>query len=162
MHPATPADYFLEPGYIFFSKGPAAVRAVVGSCVVVCLWDTALRFGGISHFLKPQAGAGEQPTPQFGNAALAALVKMMDEAGCQRRDLVAQIAGGAFPKDAQCRDIGSENVQMAREVLSRKGIELVSEDTGGSMGRKLIFDTSTGQLAVLKVFKIRKTDWRLE
>lgn len=162
MHPASPAEYFLEPGYIYFSKTPAAVRAVVGSCVVVCIWDRALHYGGISHYLRPRAREGEPATPQVGTAALAALIRLMDEAGCSRADLVAQIAGGAFPRDIQNANIGAENAQVARDFLARKGVELASEDTGGTMGRKLIFDISTGQLAVLKVFKIRKTDWRLD
>ncbi len=162
MHPASPAEYFLEPGYIYFSKTPAAVRAVVGSCVVVCMWDRLLHYGGISHFLRPRPRDGEPATPQIGTAALAALLRLMDEAGCSRSDLVAQVAGGAFPRDAKCENVGAENAQVAREFLSRRGIELASEDIGGTMGRKLIFDTATGQLAVLKVFKIRKSDWRLE
>ena len=162
MHPASPSEYFLEPGYIYFSKTPAAVRAVVGSCVVVCVWDRVLRYGGISHYLRPRTRDGEPATPQVGTAALAALIRLMDEAGCSRSDLVAQIAGGAFPREALCANIGAENAVVAREFLSKKNIELASEDTGGSMGRKIIFDTSTGQLAVLKVFKIRKSDWCLE
>jgi len=163
MHPASPAEYFLEPGYIYFSKTPSAVRAVVGSCVAVCLWDRALRYGGMSHFLRPRPREGEPATPQVGTAALAALVRMMDDAGCSRTDLVAQIAGGASPRDGKPgENIGTENAQVARAFLSRKGIDLASEDTGGTMGRKLIFDTATGQLAVLKVFKIRKSDWGLE
>ena len=160
-------NYYLEPGYIYFSKSPAIVQTVVGSCIAVCLWDRILQYGGMNHFVRPVTHSPEEATPQFGNVATAALIRIMEEAGCHRKDLVAQITGGGFPEDAPAmpqhvRDLGVANIQAARDVLIRKGIQIVSEDIGGSMGRKLVFDTSTGQLVVLKVHKIRSSDWIFE
>ncbi len=155
-------DYYLQPGYIYFSKTPAVVRTVVGACVAVCIWDRTRQFGGMNHFIYPRTSNPEGATPQYGNVATAALVKIMEDAGCQREDLVAQITGGAAPDGEPDSGIGLENVGVAREVLTRKGIRIASEDSGGSMGRKLIFDTTTGQLVVLKVHKIRESDWTFE
>ncbi len=149
-------DYFLEPGHIYFSKRAAVVRTVVGSCVAVCIWDTLLKYGGMNHFLKPSTKDASKATPRYGNVATAALVKMMDEAGCDRRNLVAQILGGACPKNSK---EAFENIKVARGILNKKGITILSEDTGGSIGRKVAFDTDTGQVAILKVHKIRDTDW---
>jgi chemotaxis protein CheD len=159
MDLASRAEYHLEPGYMYFSKGPALVRAVVGSCVAVCIWDKALHYGGVNHFLHPATKSPQEATPRFGNVATTALIRLMEEAGCRREDLVAQITGGGFPEGGSGNDIGGENVRVAREILHRKGIPIISEDVGGSMGRKIVFDTATGQLAVLKVHKIRSTDW---
>jgi chemotaxis protein CheD len=50
-------------------------------------------------------------------------------------------------------------VRIAREVLQRKKIAISSEDTGGTMGRKVLFCTGTGEAAVLKTHKIRESDW---
>lgn len=155
-------NYYLEPGYIYFSKSPAVVRAVVGTCVAVCLWDRRQLFGGMNHFMRPWTKDANQATPQFGNVATAALIKIMEDAGSQRGDLVAQVTGGAYPEEAQGTDLGVANIQVAREILTRRGIRVVSEDVGGSIGRKIIFDTHTGQLAVLKVHKIRSSDWFFE
>lgn len=149
----------MEPGYIFFSRKPAAVRTVLGSCVAVCLWDRELKFGGMNHFLHPRTTEAVKATPQYGNVATAALIRIMEEAGSQRSDLMAQIVGGAAPEGVTGAHVGLDNVRVAREVLDRKGIQVVSEDTNGYVGRKLLFDTGTGQLAVLKVYKIRATDW---
>lgn len=152
-------NYYLEPGYIYFTRRPASVRAVVGSCVAVCLWDRALKYGGMNHFLMPKTRQADDATPKYGNVACAALIQMMEEAGCDRSNLVAQVLGGASPEGAPRPTLGDENVAMAREVLGRKGVTVVSEDVGGSMGRKLVFDTGTGQLVVLKVHKLRQEDW---
>lgn len=152
------SNYYLEPGYIYFSRTPSLVRTVVGSCVAVCMWDRQLRYGGMNHFLHPATHDPDTATPRFGNVATAALLKIMEEAGCRRKDLVAQISGGASP-DGTASSIGEENVKAARDMLERKGIPVVSEDVGGSMGRKIVFDTGTGELVVMKVHKIRSTDW---
>lgn len=162
MDAANRPDYFLQPGYIYFSKTPAVVRTVVGSCVAVCIWDKKLQCGGMNHFLRPWTRDADEATPQYGNVATAALIKIMEDAGCQRQNMVAQITGGAVPDGIEGAGIGSGNVEVAREILTRKGIALVSEDTGGKMGRKLIYDTFTGQLVVLKVHKIRRSDWVYE
>ena len=84
---------------------------------------------------------------------------MMEAEGCEAKDIVGQILGGACPEDAKEAGLGEENVAVARSVLHKKGIAIVSEDVGGNMGRKVVFDTETGQLMILKVHKIRDSDW---
>ncbi|MFA6242915.1 MAG: chemotaxis protein CheD [Candidatus Hydrogenedentales bacterium] len=153
--------YFLEPGFVYFSKQPTTLRTVVGSCVAVCLYDRMLQMGGMNHYLKPLVSDQSKATPQYGNVAIAALIRMMEEAGSRRRDVVAQVLGGGAPEEDQGLRIGEQNVSIAREILGRKGIRIVSEDVGGSVGRKVVFDTGTGEIAVLKVQKLRTTDWYL-
>ena len=152
-------SYYLEPGFIYFNKRASTVRTVVGSCVAVCLWDKALRCGGMNHFIRPVTYDKALATPQYGNVAVAALVKIMQDAGCQREDLVAQILGGGCRQNTGDAHVGRQNVEIAREMLTRKGIAIASEDVGGSIGRKIAFDTGSGQLAVLKVFSLRDADW---
>ncbi len=153
------ASYHLESGHICFSRRATAIRTVVGSCVAVCMWDRNRKCGGMNHFMYPVTREPSKATPQYGNVATVALVKLLEEAGCERGDLVAQILGGGWPEGEAARDLGMENVEVARKVLARKGIAVISEDVGGSMGRKVLFDTGTGELAVLKVHKIRDGDW---
>jgi chemotaxis protein CheD len=159
---ASQVNYYLEPGYIYFSKEAAVVRTVLGSCVAVCLWDGRLKYGGMSHYLYPSTRDPEKATPKYGNVAITALVRMMDKAGCRRKDIKAQILGGAQAEDATVFLQNTDNVRVAREALARKNIKVVSEDVGGTMGRKVILDLGTGEVAVLKVHKIRQTDWEPE
>jgi len=151
--------YYLEPGFVCFSRSPVQIRTVLGSCVAVCLWDRRLHCGGMNHFLYPRARERRAATPKHGNAAVTALVRLMDEAGCRRQDLVAQILGGGRYANGRSTGLGDENVRVARQALQRRGIRIVSEDTGGLMGRKVIFDTATGHVAVLKVHRLRGSDW---
>lgn len=158
MDIANRPEYFLQCGYIYFTRTPTVVRTVVGTCVAVCLWDKTNRFGGMNHFVRARTREPDQATPKFGNVATAALVRIMEGAGCRREELVAQIAGGARPQGSES-NAGDANVAAAREVLKRKGVRLASEDVGGTMGRKILFDTTTGQMMILKVHDIRESDW---
>ncbi len=154
-----PPSYFLEPGYIYFSRNAATMRAVVGSSVAVCLWDTVLKYGGMNHFSHPSTRSRAEATARYGNVATVALVEMMKDVGCREEHLTAQIMGGGHPLGEAEASLGQQNVQVARTVLARKGVTIASEDVGGTVGRKIVFDVRTGELAVLKVRRIRESDW---
>jgi chemotaxis protein CheD len=114
----------------------------------------------MNHFLMPVTRDPSQATARYGNVATAALINYMVEAGSHKGDLLAQIVGGGRPDHLpSVRDIGSENADIALKVLKRKRVRVVSSDIGGSMGRKVVFDTATGNVAVLKVHQLRESDW---
>jgi chemotaxis protein CheD len=79
--------------------------------------------------------------------------------GSKKKNLEAQIFGGAYNRVASFKDVGRENVRVARRILARQGIRVVSEDIGGEKGRKVIFDSVKNEVAVLKVDRLRKGDW---
>ncbi|MFP3928935.1 MAG: chemotaxis protein CheD [Desulfobacteraceae bacterium] len=153
------ANYFLKPGYIYVPEKPTVISTVLGSCVTVTLYDTKRRAGGINHFQLPSRSPGERPTARHGDAATVMLIRMMLGEGSKRKHLEAQILGGAFNPEVSSQDVGLENVRMARRVLSKYGIRIVSEDVGGARGRKIVFDTSANEVVVLKVERLRKGDW---
>lgn len=135
------------------------IRTVVGSCVAVSLWDRKRKWGGMNHFLYPEVDEGERRTAQFGDVAVPGLVAMMRDLGCRLEDLTAQVFGGATRMESGGHTLGGQNTDLARRELAGKGIPVVSEDVGGVMGRKLLFDTRTGEVAVLKVHRLRDGDW---
>jgi len=152
--------YHLEPGYVYVSAKGAVIRTVVGSCVAVCLWDGRKCAGGMNHFLHPRTRRNDPRTTSYGNVALPVLVKLMrQEFGSKKNDLQAQIFGGGSPMQMGHQPIGDENIAVARHFLEESGINVVSEDVGGFLGRKILFDTSTGQAVILKVRQLRSTDW---
>lgn len=154
---------FIEPGYIYLPTVPTNLYAVLGSCVSVCLWDKKLKIGGMNHFLYPSISSKEKTTSQYGNVATLQLIQMMEKAGAKTNSLLAQIIGGATPPfPAKNKDIGKRNVEIAKKILNNRGIKIVSEDVGGNMGRKIVFNSYTGHLMILKVYQIRKEDWILE
>ena len=160
MSNITKTSYLLEAGHIYFTKDFAVIQVVLGSCVSVCLWDSRLLYGGMNHFVYPATLESAKATPVYGNVATIALLKMMTEAGSRIRDIKAHILGGGHPENMkEDKGVGTENIKVARDILKKKGVVIASEDVGGIMGRKIVFDTQTGQVAVLKVHKIREEDW---
>lgn len=155
----TKFNYNLEPGYLYFSRVPATIRCVVGTSVSVCLWDKQQQFGGMNHFIHPVIRDAKKATTRYGNVATAALVNMMLKQGSACGHIVAQVTGGATPEEDHSNNLGARNVEAAREVLERKGIKITSEDVGGTVGRKILFHTDTGQLLTMKVYQLRSEDW---
>lgn len=156
-YPANASGFTLEPGHIYFTREIDVIRAVVGSCVCVCLWDRKLKYGGMNHYIRGSS-KGRQSTAEHGDAATLHLLRLFMEAGSESSNIVAQIFGAAVPEDKTAFR-NSEKVEAAKTVLRKRGIKVLSEDTGGSMGRKILFDTSSGEVAVLKVFRLRSEDW---
>lgn len=48
---------------------------------------------------------------------------------------------------------------MARKFLAKHGIKIISEDTGGNMGRKIVYNTLTNEAIIYKVRQLRRCDW---
>ena len=152
-------SYFLEPDDIFVSPQPAVISTVLGSCIAVCLYDAKGRVGGMNHFQFPATRRQDQATARYGNVALPYLIRMILERGSKKNDLEAQIFGGAHNREISPEDVGRENLTIARRLLAREGIRIVSEDVGGEKGRKIVFNTRDKEIAVLKVDQLRKGDW---
>lgn len=146
-----PANYFLEPGYIYVALTSALISTVLGSSVSVCLYDRKRKVGGMNHFQRPSTRDKHEAIPRYGNVAISTLLLMMIDDGSELKDMEAQIFGGAHNPRVSTEDIGQENIKVARKILTKKGVRLVSEDVGGEKGRKVVFNTHTNETAVLKV-----------
>ena len=153
------SNYFLDPGYIFVSLKPVAISTVLGSSVSVCLYDRRSKASGMNHFQFPAICKKNQATARYGNVAIPHLIRMMLAEGSKTENLEAQILGGAAGPEITTNNIGDENINVARRTLAERRIRIVSEDVGGEKGRKIVFNTSSNEVAVLKVDKIRKGDW---
>ncbi len=154
-----PFDYFLEPGYIYVTARPTHISAVLGSCVAVCVYDRKNNVAGMNHFQYPVAPDKDHATARYGDVSTRALIRMMIEEGSKLRHLEAQIFGGGYNTGISNKNIGRENVMVARRVLAKERVKVVSEDIGGEKGRKVVFQTGANQIAVIKVDRIRKGDW---
>jgi chemotaxis protein CheD len=159
FEPVGPENYFLKPGYILVPHTPTVISTVLGSCVAVCLYDRKRKTGGMNHFQLPSISRLEEATARYGNVSTLALIGMMLEDGSKIKHLEAQLFGGAGNPGAATKNIGMENIRVARLILTRKHIPIVSEDVGGEKGRKVVYNTATSEVAVMKVGKIRQGDW---
>lgn len=151
--------YFLHPGYIFVSKEPYFVSTVLGSCVSVCIWDSKSGVAGMNHHIHAKPFKKSERSSQYGNLAIPHMIKMLVKMGGSKANFKAHIVGGSQSAHIDTFVIGKENIQIAEKILRDNFIQIITVDTGGEMGRKIVFDTETGEIAVYKVNKLRESDW---
>ena len=153
----TQDEYFLQPGYIYTSTKGTIVKTVLGSCVSVCLWDKKNQIGGINHYIYPKKGKNDN-IAKFGDVAIPYLIQLMRKLGSNKVDLIAHVIGGANnPKYSS--SIGSENIKIAEKILKKSNIKVLSWDVGGTVGKKVAYNTFTGEALVYKCMKVRESDW---
>ena len=150
--------FFLQPGCIIVSKKPHLVSTILGSCVSVCIWDSKQHFGGMNHYIHPKSFDNEE-TAKFGNISIPYMLNLLLESDAKMHDLKAHIVGGARSPHIDSSIIGQENVKIAETFLRQNSIDIISKDTGGNKGRKVIFDTQSGEVIINKVNNIKENNW---
>lgn len=147
------AAVYLPPGLLYAAAVPAAVTTVLGSCVAVCLFDPALRAGGINHYLLPYWNGEGLASPKYANIALPRLLERLLEIGCRRQNLRAKLFGGGavFKQIGGLFGVGERNIQFAERYLADAGIPVVARDVGESFTRKVIFRVHTGEALVRRL-----------
>ncbi len=128
------------------------VTTVLGSCVAVCLFDGKENIGGINHYMLPFWNGKELASPKYGNIAIESLVKKMEQLGSKRENLIAKIFGGANQL-SHTMGVGQRNIKVAEEILAELKIKIVAKSLGGHKGRKLNFNTSTGEVFMKYISK---------
>ena len=148
--------YFLYPSGLYVSTNPCVVTTLLGSCVAVFLYDSVRRIGGVNHYMLPLWNGDGLASPKFGNIAIKVLVEKMIRSGSNPNDLVAKVFGGAavLQTKQQVFFIGERNIKVARDFLEKEKIKIVAASTGGKKGRKLLFNTYTGEVKQRYIEKI--------
>jgi len=125
------------------------MRAVVGSCIALVLYHPRLKTAAMAHIVLPES-AGRAGTPgKFADTAIPSMLAMLKERNTPAPGLTARLAGGAnmFGNSGPLR-IGEANVEAVAGALRSAGIPIVGQDVGGSQGRRVAFDCSSGEMTV--------------
>lgn len=153
------AQYILTPGYIAVSTKPALLCSVCANGLVVVLWDRLIRIGGMSHCIYSEVGRDMSKMNCYADKAIPQLVKkMVDNKGYH---LVAQLFGTAS-YTGRVSSRTRKMVLITKRLLKKFDIDVISEDIGGRLARKVIFDTYSGDVLVLKTKNVRRNDWLIE
>lgn len=142
------AHFFLHPSTIRVSKEPQWITTILGSCVAVCFFDQKNKIGGINHFMLPYWNGDGLESPKYGNVAIIQLYQKMLESGAKKENLVCKIFGGAEVLGEQLFsfNVGKRNIELAYKILAEMDLPVVSSSTGGKQGRKIHYNTGTGEL----------------
>jgi len=128
------------------------VTYALGSCVGICLLDSAVSVGGLSHIMLPEsAGMSAASTPmRFADTAIPMLIRQMESMGASKARMKAKIAGGAtmFATASDKFNIGERNIAAVKKILMANRIPILAEDIGLDYGRTQFFYPATGVMEI--------------
>ncbi|RJQ77194.1 MAG: chemotaxis protein CheD [Desulfobacteraceae bacterium] len=153
---------YLKPGELYFSKQPAVVTTILGSCVSATFFHRSTRLAGICHAVQPRCRnpvgcRGEcRVAGRYAVCAVKAMIRRMVCDEMRFKDIEVKLFGGATMMagphpGSGSNGMGRKNVISAMETISSNGLILKVADVGGALGRKIIFDTATGAVLLKRL-----------
>ncbi len=130
-HHVSAGSYFVGP------KKPLLLEAYLGTCVGVAMVDSDAGVGGLAHFLLPEPVSlqGAFQPEKYAASGMPIFLKALYDAGAQRDQLKATMAGGALvgPLDDLDLnlDIGGRTAETVETILKAEGIPINKAETGG-------------------------------
>ena len=147
--------HYLKPGEIFLTTVPSLVTTVLGSCVSVTMHHRTSRMSVICHAAMPSSDQARHRKGKddflYVDSCLTWMIGQYSEKKIIKRDIEVKMFGGAsmFTDRGLLgpdTNVGRKNIDAALDILRRNGFTLAAWNVGGSQGRKLIFNTATGEI----------------
>lgn len=141
----------------------------LGSCIAIILYDNKAKVGGMAHVMLPMRKvasanfveetqrnniSGSGSVAKFADEAVERLLHEIEKMGAKREDIRAKLVGGAKMfrlLGGDDKGIGFRNAESARSQLSIYGIQIESEDVGGTAGRSVDFNIGNGLAQIITV-----------
>jgi chemotaxis protein CheD len=164
---------YLKPGELFFSRQPAVVTTVLGSCISATFLHRSTGCAAICHAIQPHCphpGHCQEACEMAGRyavCAIEAMIRRMAAAGVRPRDIEIKLFGGAAmivrssSRPASVA-MGQQNVIAAMHTINKDGLILKVADVGGTFGRKIIFYTNTGEILLKRLGRMSESDASLK
>jgi chemotaxis protein CheD len=125
----------------------------LGSCLGIALYEPEKRIGGLAHAMLPLFKEGRNKTAlaKYVDTSIYLMVDEIVDRGGKKKKLWAKLVGGSrmfqtFSQDTL--DIGSRNIEAAKETLKKENIRIRAKRIGGTCGRTIKFDLTTGMIKV--------------
>lgn len=178
-HRSSLPNYYLKAGELFILEQPAMISTVLGSCIAVTLFNKRLGFAGICHALLPQCKRKNIKKKiedlldnechkcleafKYADCSVFMMAEAFSRFGIKPSETEVRLFGGA--KMMSCLSshdakysVGRQNIDAASMILEHYHLTLASSDAGGSAGRKIMFNTKTGEVVqqFIKQTNLRK------
>jgi chemotaxis protein CheD len=157
-----PVHVYLKPGELCISKQPAVVTTVLGSCISVTFFHRPSGLAAICHALQPRC---QQTAPcptqcpnryRYAACVIEEMSHCMAGKGVYLKEVEVKLFGGAammgrFNGKTMAHSVGQQNIEAAMQALAKAGLTIKVADVGGFFGRKLIFDTVSGDVLLKRI-----------
>ncbi len=129
------------------------LHAILGSCIgIAFLWKKKGQFG-LAHCLLPTAPKTDFTiNGRYVDHAITSLLTLMKIRSTDYSEIDAVVVGGGNMTQPDTENnnqlVGAMNIKSAISCLDDLGIKIVYQETGGSNGRKISVDCSTGSFDI--------------
>lgn len=122
------------------------LTTVLGSCVAACAFDPIAKIGGMNHILLPGEAkpSGNVQSSMYGSNLMELLLNDLYKQGAVKRRLEIKLFGGSMLAENSL-DAGRRNVEFILNYIRTEGLNLITKNLGGSLGRRVEFHPSTGR-----------------
>ncbi len=130
------------------------LKAYLGTCVGVVLYDRSSQVGGLLHILLPEPPSPENPwqPESYASTGLPLFIEALSAAGAQIEQMEAFVAGGALvgrvSETDLFLDIGGRTTDVVMDILRRYGITIKRSETGGLLNMALEMNFSTSECSI--------------
>lgn len=144
------SDTLVGMGQIGVGRPPQRLKAVLGSCVGLSLFHPRMKTAVMAHIVLPDSAGRNGAPGKFADSAIPEMLRLLkEELDTPAHGLVAKLAGGGnMFASAGPLQIGDANVAAVTKLLTQLGIKVAGRDVGGVKGRRVVFECSTGDMAV--------------
>ncbi len=162
-----PEAIYLKPGELYAGRSPACITTVLGSCIAITMYDRVNHAAAICHALQPVCPKASSDfclncSQKYRSVrcAVGEMVRRMKRLNAFGRDLEIKVFGGAAllrgaGDGRKGRSVGEQNIEEAERVLDEYGLRVHVMEVGGSVGRKIIFDTTNGAVFLKRIESFR-------
>lgn len=151
----TAIDVTLHIGGVFATDREAVIRTVLGSCIAACLYDPISRVGGMNHFMLPSSEEGVplSEATRYGMQAMEVLIGSIQRLGGRRERLLAKLFGGGHVLHTapSVHSVPARNMAFIQAYVRDENIEVVSQDLGGLLARRVHFYPHTGKALIKRL-----------
>ena len=137
------------------SNNPADLLATysLGSCIGVCLYDSATHTGGLLHYQLPDSKIDPERAQQkpymFADTGMKILLEQLLSLGANKKRMQIKIAGAAeMNTGPKGFNIGKRNYLAIRKILWKNGMFIDAEDIGGFSPRNVYMNIADGAVIV--------------
>lgn len=115
----------------------------LGSCIALILFDCKNNVSGMSHILLPKSRQNKTINfpHKYADLSVKLLIQELLNHGAKQNNIQAIIVGGSRIFDLDENFMGIDNITATKQELEKFKIKLIGEDTGGNIGRVVVFDT---------------------
>jgi chemotaxis protein CheD len=156
----------LQPGELLVTETPQWVITLLGSCLSVTMFNARFHLAAICHAMlsRPRRTVPPCSSPaqrfRYLSDAIPAMARRFSQLGMQPHEVEVKLFGGGDIIELggdphRNPSIGQANIVTAHQLLNAAGFQINTENVGGDRGRKIVFNTESGEVLLKRLSRSR-------